>query len=255
MLRVGTMGIGSIFNTNNVEISRRRLVLTRKKLHRPVKLAHLSDWHGKRFPQGSNYISGLLEAENPDLVLITGDLLHAGQQIGRLKKELASIGGRFTCYYVHGNNEHYHGLCDQVERCLVECGIVILTNRSKVFRGLRIVGVDDAIEGRPDTMAAFRLVRPGEPVVLMSHSPVLLSRLRQEERHFDLFICGHTHGGQICLPGGVPLAIDSPGVKRKHGSGWHRVGKGQMLVNRGLGEHFVNLRVFCPPELAIVSLR
>jgi len=249
------MAMTSIFNTNNIQISHRRLAVGGKRLRRPVALAHLSDWHGKRFPQGRDYVYTLLEGERPDLVLITGDSVHGGQRIGLLKDELAAIGKRFTAYYVHGNNEHYHGLCAEVERCLTACGIGVLTNRSVVYRGLRIVGVDDAIEGKPDTQAAWRLAKSGEAVVVMSHSPVLLPRLRQEDRPFDLFLCGHTHGGQICLPGGVPLAIDSPGVKRKHGSGWHKVGKGHMLVNRGLGEHFVNLRVFCPPELAIVRLK
>ncbi len=244
----------SIFNTNHIEITSHRLKLATGAAARGLRLAHLSDWHGKRFPQGRSYIYDLLCEQKADLVLITGDLLHRGQQISAIWDELAAIGRRFRCYFVHGNNEHYHGHCKKVERCLRESGIKVLTNASARFRGLCIVGVDDAIEGKPDTGKAYRRVRRGDTVLVISHAPVLLPRLLAEKRYFDLFLCGHTHGGQICLPGGMPLVIDSPGVPRKFGRGWHQVGPGYMLVNRGLGEHFIRLRLFCPPELAIIDL-
>jgi len=165
------------------------------------------------------------------------------------------IGNGFECYYVHGNNEYFHQRDKEIEDFLSGIAIQLLTNCSCLCgdQSLRIVGVDDARQGLPDTEQAFAEAREGEVVVVISHSPQIYKRIIQEERRFDLLLCGHTHGGQICLPGGMPLMIDSPGVPLRFGRGMHRLGDGYILVNRGLGEHFVNIRVFCPPELAVVN--
>ncbi len=246
--------MGSIWNTTRIEIGRYSLKLKKNRRGRGVKLAHLSDWHGKRFPQGSGYIHSLLAREKPDVVLITGDLLHGRQKLSVVADELKPIGRTFPCYYVHGNNEHYHRRTREVERFLGRAGITLLTNRARRCRGVCFVGIDDIIEGRPDTVTAFKKTKKHETLVVISLSPGLYRRLLEEGRQFDLFLCGHTHGGQLCLPGGSPLSIDSPGVPLRLGRGWHKIGPGWMLVNRGLGEHFINLRLFCPPELAIITL-
>lgn len=243
-----------VFTTYSLRTELYRIKLRKKKSGRGLRIAHLSDWHGKRFPQGQEYVYNEVAKAKPDIVVITGDLLSEKYGADDIRSELKAIGSDYNAFFVHGNNEHFWDQIKDVEAFLDACNIKTLTNRSVFISGVRIVGVDDAYEGFPDVERAFKNVRSSETVIVISHSPVIYRRILDRGKSFDLLLCGHTHGGQICLPGGWPLSLDSPGLPRYLGVGMHSVGRGQMLVNRGLGEHLIKLRMFCRPEVAIIEL-
>jgi len=117
---------------------------------------------------------------------------------------------------------------------------------------LYLAGVDDA-----HFYKAHNLHRAGDDIpvgaisILLSHTP----EIWREAAHagYDLFLCGHTHGGQICLPGGIPVTLDS-GCPRHLGRGYWQVNGMQGYTSPGAGTSVLNVRLNCPPEVTIHTL-
>jgi predicted MPP superfamily phosphohydrolase len=87
--------------------------------------------------------------------------------------------------------------------------------------------------------------------IVLSHFPDHLRRTETLQPH--LFLAGHTHGGQVCLPGRIPI-IKHDKLPRRWCSGIHRVGETWLVVNRGFGAGNPQVRLFCPPEVIEIEL-
>ncbi|SFM62881.1 metallophosphoesterase [Marinobacter zhejiangensis] len=115
-----------------------------------------------------------------------------------------------------------------------------------------VAGVDDA-----HFFKAHNLQKAGDDIpngaisLLLSHTP----EIWREAGHagYDLFLCGHTHGGQICLPGGIPVTLDSS-CPRSLGRGYWRYNGMQGYTSPGCGTSVLNARLNCPPEIVIHTL-
>jgi len=95
-------------------------------------------------------------------------------------------------------------------------------------------------------------MRPRLPSLLLSHTPEPYRRAA--EAGFDVMLCGHTHGGQICLPGGVPITLDAR-IPRRFGRGAWRYGRMAGYTSPGVGTSIVDVRINCPPEITLHRLR
>jgi hypothetical protein len=132
-------------------------------------------------------------------------------------------------------------------------GIRMLLNENHVLeRGnqrIHLAGIDDAHFYQVDNIEKAASGIPQEEFsILISHTPEIYRHAAHAG--FDLLISGHTHGGQICLPGGVPLTLDS-NLPRRFGAGsWDYHG---MLgyTSRGTGSSVVPVRFNCPPEITL----
>jgi predicted MPP superfamily phosphohydrolase len=136
-------------------------------------------------------------------------------------------------------------------------GIRMLMNESVVLRRgdaqIALVGIDDHHFYRLGSIPKAIAGVPAElPAILLSHAPEVY---RQAARAgFDVMLCGHTHGGQICLPGGYPVTVDGD-VPRRMGRGpWRRHGM-QGYTSPGAGTSIVDVRINCPPEITLHRLR
>ena len=87
--------------------------------------------------------------------------------------------------------------------------------------------------------------------IVLSHYPDHL--LRTRHLHPDLFLCGHTHGGQVCLPGGYPI-LRHDSSPRRLCTGIHWIERTWMVVNRGFGFSGMPVRLFCPAEVLDLRL-
>jgi predicted MPP superfamily phosphohydrolase len=137
-------------------------------------------------------------------------------------------------------------------------GLPLLVNESvRIERGgayIVLAGLDDVSEGRPDLTRAVP-ENPDAPVILMVHEPDYANNIVTHERGplVDFIVCGHTHGGQVRVPGLRPLAL--PPLGRLYPEGHYFLGGTQLYVNRGIGTVGVPFRWNCPPEITVATLR
>jgi hypothetical protein len=202
----------------------------------------------------------------PDLILLLGDLVHCARSASRYLSLFAGLGARCGVYACLGNHEHgfvwysrYLGPSPtpsvaEWRSMYAELGVELLVNEARPLerRGSRIwlVGVDDAYSGNDDLRAALAGVDGEEFCLGLTHSPdvmdaPLIARL-------DLVVAGHTHGGQICLPGLGPIWAPCRRFRERAGG---LVGQGPtaLYVTRGVGEA-LPIRYGCPREITLLEL-
>lgn len=230
-----------------------------------VRVLVLGDFHGKRWD--GEWIDEIVRRScelQPDLILLAGDYITwpcrrdciPPEELARRLKPLATAA---PVFYVRGNHDIGRA-SNRLIRLFDKQGFI---NAEKHILPLRFSGERSLIlcgRNRPlRTLSKSRGPRPLTcdfpltPVVTLVHDPrPCMSRAFRA----DLTIAGHTHGGQICLPGGRPLFSywgDTPELLR---SGMKRDFAGQPLyITRGLGYSHVPIRLFCPPEITLLRLR
>ncbi|MEO7985741.1 MAG: metallophosphoesterase [Gemmatimonadales bacterium] len=223
----------------------------------PLRLGYASDFHAgpTTDPEVLRAACAALRTAEPDVVLFGGDFVNFNpNQIEWLAPELASVPAPFGRFAVLGNHDWMADaprIADHLERV----GIQVLTNRnarlSPPFDDVWICGLDDHWCGYPDAGAAFAGA-DGFRVVLM-HAPSGL--LDIGDNRFDLALCGHTHGGQIALPGGRALAVPNGALSRRYSRGCYTLPHGEtLLVSVGVGCVVFPLRLHADPEITICTV-
>jgi len=247
-------------------------VITRRTLVFPdlppalngLRIAHLSDVHAGIHMSGEKMreIVQQTNALGADLILQTGDMIDISQSYipdyVRAFRDLSAPLGVVTCL---GNHDRYTGE-DAVIRGVKEAGQVFVKNGVHVIeRGgaaLALVGIDDPHAWRADDpqvediAAALRVTPPAKDAfrILLAHRPGAFDGAAP--RGIPLTLAGHIHGGQFYLP----VVGWSPGrLITKYVMGHFTQGSSQLYVSRGIGVVGVPLRVFVPPEIALIELR
>lgn len=220
-----------------------------------VRVLVVSDIHAGPFvtPAALERTLGRLVALQPDLILLPGDLLTAEVDEWPLNRNaFAQLRAPLGTFAVMGNHDHYTGDVERVIELTEQAGIRVLHNRSHTLRRgdgrLSLAGVDDLLMGRPDLDAA--LDGAVDPVILISHNPDML--FDASRRGVSLMLSGHTHGGQVRLPR-LPVLVRQSRYRLDEGR--FTVGQTQAIVSRGLGAVGVPLRLGCPPEAMMLTLR
>ncbi len=220
----------------------------------PVRVAHLSDLHYGPWVR-AELVARWVEAtlrEAPDLVVITGDFVDAGLRGGvkGLVQALAALRAPLGVWGVWGNHDRSRfNPPDPLREALASAGVEVLENRGVQLRpDLFLAGVDDLRCGRPDLGAALAGWRGGARV-LLSHNPDLLGGMPQP---VELVLSGHTHGGQVRLPG-IGAVYTGSRYGRRFAAGWVEAPQ-PAFISRGLGVSALPLRWHCPPEIALHNL-
>ncbi len=218
-------------------------------------ILHISDPHVDMNPGAMARIIELLPALAYDICVLTGD--YRGQTYGPFDKTLEGL-ARLRAHLtkpVYGVLGNHDTIC--MIPGLEEMGIRMLLNEVEVIaRGdqrIHLAGIDDAHYFRVDNIEkAASEIPDGEYSVLLSHTPEIYRQAAHAD--FDLLLGGHTHGGQICLPGSIPVTLDSV-LPRHMGAGswtYHRM-TGYTSV--GAGASVVPVRLNCPPEITLHHLQ
>jgi len=239
-----------------------------------VRLVQLSDIHMDEYSEPFFLCQAVdqINRLNPDAVLLTGDFVsdlpRSRHFAGGAAWQCASILKDLHCpqlYAVLGNHDISVG-ARNITAALTANGIAVLRNAyhpierfgERVGGRIWLAGIDDPYRGKPDPEraipASIRHI-PNEPVILMCHAPDYVDELLTipSGQSADLILSGHTHGGQVRMPGIGPLAL--PPMGKKYVQGWFRFGDTQLYVNRGLGTVGVPFRLDCPPEITVLTLR
>ncbi len=250
--------------TNRLELAFERL----PESFEEFKIIQLSDLHGKAFGAGQQRLVRILKKAEPDMIVITGDLID-GKRLGeQAALELVSEAVKIApVYFVTGNHEWWSGIFGTLEARLKEAGAAVLRNEWKEIdvRGQKIclAGVDDpASAGRGPgetgfTESTLQEVAASMPEdsfkILLSHRPEKLPQY--SAGGFDLVFSGHAHGGQFRLPFTGGLFAPDQGFFPEYTSGVHREQSTVMVISRGLGNSIIPQRLFNRPEVVQVTLK
>lgn len=233
-----------------------------RMLAAPIRIAVLADvhaaWPHMTVSRLARIARRILDLE-PSLVLLPGDF-STTETWGAVPiapeialATLEPLARRIPSYAVLGNHDYdYDGA--RVARALTAAGIRVLVNESLPIDldggRLWLVGLDDPVTFRHDLEAAFAGLPEDEPAILLSHSPDVHSFVPANVR---LVIAGHTHGGQVCLPGFGPVVTMSR-LPRRQAHGLHEVGGRHLFVTSGVGTTGLPVRFLRPPEIGLIEL-
>jgi uncharacterized protein len=223
----------------------------------PLKLGYASDFHAgpATDPEVLRAACAQLRAAAPDVLLLGGDFVTvAPAEIDWLARELGNIPAPWGRFAVLGNHD-WGSDPGYVARKLEEAGIEVLTNRNArlqpPFERVWICGIDDHWRGTPDAGVAMRDAH--DVRILLMHSPSGLLDLADER--FDVALCGHTHGGQLALPGGIPIVVPYGRLSRRYSRGRFQLAEDRtLIVSVGLGCVLLPLRLFAQPEVIVCEV-
>ena len=223
----------------------------------PVRALVISDIHAGPFlsPTALKRTFQRLLTLEPDLILLPGDFTTVS--VGEVEEAVAALRclrAPLGVYGVLGNHDYYTEDTNRLCRLLESSGIDLLQNRSVIVERTEarfvLGGVDDLLGGRPDFARALR-ARPADlPTVVLSHNPDVFPEAAR--RGVSLLLAGHTHGGQVRVPG-LPVLVRMSRYRLDEGR--YAVDDSELIVSRGLGVTGLPLRIACPPEALLVTLQ
>ena len=250
------------FHRQNTEVTAAHYTFRSAKVKGALegfRITQISDLHNREFGRDNCRLLALTEAQLPDLLVITGDLMDSYHtDLDRALNSAGRLARIAPCYYVTGNHEQRMSLRRQTEfyRALAAAGVVVLRNEAVTLgmgESFRLLGVD-CNQGRTDALLRLMADRPVDELnILLSHKPHYAQYY--ERAGVDLVLTGHAHGGQWRLPGVGAIYAPGQGLLPKYTAGMYRLGKTVMCVSRGLGNSSFPLRLENKPELVTVTLR
>jgi uncharacterized protein len=205
----------------------------------------------------------MVNSLHPDLIVLTGDFVSvplvgnwkkaasAAEPCARLLRQMTAPHGLWA---VMGNHDDATDR-KHVTRALQSENIQVLANESEAIEQdgahFWLAGVNDVISQTADLSKTLRRVPAGEAVILLAHEPDFADDA--SEFPVDLQLSGHSHGGQVRIPLLPPLYL--PIMARKYVWGTYQVGPLPLYTNAGLGTVGVPMRLNCPPEVTLLTLR
>ena len=218
-------------------------------------ILHISDMHADISQGAMRRLIELLDGLSYDLCVLTGD--YRGKTFGPFEAALEEVARvrlhlKGTVYGVLGNHDTIRmvpGLEDMGIRMLLnECETIVRGNQR-----IHLAGIDDAHYYRVDNIEkAASPIPHHEFSILLSHTPEIYRQAAHAD--FSLLLGGHTHGGQICLPGAIPITLDST-LPRHMGSGPWKYHEMVGYTSVGVGSCVVPVRLNCLPEITLHRLR
>lgn len=223
---------------------------------RSLRIAFASDLHAgpTTHPSALDDAFAALAAARPDVVLLGGDYVFLfADYIDQVADRMRRLSPPLGIYAVMGNHDLWADDA-AIARALERAGARVLVNERVVlpapFAHVALFGADDPWTGTPPTLPLFHA--DDQVRIVLVHAPEAMLQLGDEP--FDVAICGHTHGGHIALPGGVPIVVPGP-LSRRFAHGRHALpNERTLIVSRGVGSTEVSLRLNADPDIVVLEL-
>ena len=235
------------------------------------KILQISDLHNEEFGKNQSKLIKETKDINPDIIVITGDLIDSRKTDINTSMKYVEEAIRFApIYYVNGNHEARVEEYKELEDRLTEAGVIILSDHSELIEkgesSINLLGINDPsfnpVDYIDDNDGSYAISEKlgslvtdnsKEFKILLAHRPENIDIYANH--NIDLVFSGHAHGGQIRLPFIGGLIAPNQGVLPKYTSGIYLEKNTSMVVSRGLGNSIFPIRIFNKPELVVVTLR
>lgn len=239
-------------STNSLPIERFDLTLPNWDVD-GFRVGMLSDLHmvSDRTFRHAYLAATMLIREKPDVILLPGDFVESSDpvKLGYIDQFLRRI-TEWGCpaYATMGNHDYATAQPRRVIERFEQSKVRLLRNEVAELSGISIAGIDDGMANRqrPDILRSGTF---SKSLLVMMHEPDYVADMPDS---VSLQVSGHSHGGQICLPGGIP--IHTPYGARNFVDGYYSNANVPLFVSRGIGTTGVPYRMFCPPQIAILTL-
>jgi predicted MPP superfamily phosphohydrolase len=231
-----------------------------------LRLVHMTDLHlTRKWTAAHDEIITWINREAVDAILFTGDFVDSKHDpypaFPNVQRMMSALRSRLGTFAIIGNHDN-----DHLTARLPAWNVHYIGGRRVRFAAgpdpsdssaaIELIGFPGAERHEADRDFLMPLVSqpkvPGTVRIVMSHYPDLIHSARPLRP--DIYLCGHSHGGQICLPGGHAI-VTHDSLPRHMATGVHRVGDTWFVANRGIGFATWSVRVFCPGEIIELKLR
>lgn len=224
------------------------------------KILQISDLHNKEFGKDQKRLIDIVDKENPDVVVITGDIIDSNHTdidvtLGFIDRAVKIA----PVYYVTGNHEYrldsdeLNKLMDGMEKD----GVILLDNEvAEITRGnesFYLIGLDDNNLSDNTLENIVTELKADKLQVLLAHEPQCMESYSGS--NVDLVFAGHAHGGQFRLPYIGGIVAPNQGFFPKYTAGTYIENHTTMIVSRGLGNSIMPIRIFNRPEVVVVKLK
>lgn len=229
-------------------------------------IAHISDLHNAEYGKNNEKLIDILEAESPNIIAITGDLIDSNHTNLEVALSFAQQAVKIApCYFVTGNHEAWIGSqYEELKTSLQNTGITVLQDEAiELNYGdvcIQLIGLNDPDFSERDRLLLESILEAKLSQVNISDGFTILLSHRPEyfnvyqNKNIDLVLSGHAHGGQFRLPFGGGVIAPGQGLFPKYDAGAYTENGTTMIVSRGIGNSIIPVRINNPPEIVIIEL-
>ncbi len=216
------------------------------------KVLQLSDLHLNNITYTLHRISAKINKENPDIILLTGDIIDKKDNIDLLEDFLKTL-PKTKKIAILGNWEYWGHVDIQKLKAIYKrynCELLInnTVQFSKKNKTLSISGVDDLLGGKPDIDKVMENYISSDYPIVLNNCPEYYDKIVKYKNQIDLVLSGHTHGGQINFFGYIPFIPEGSG---KYVKGWYHKNNLPLYVSKGVGSSILPIRFGARSEISV----
>lgn len=267
--------ISYIISLIKIDVSKYEMVSNKiPKKFDGFKILQLSDLHNRRFNKNNKKLINKIEEQNPDIIVVTGDMVSSNtSNFDLFFSFMEELGDKYPVYYIFGNHEQRLPSEKQlvIVNELKRYGVKVINNTKELINKgedhIWIYGLEQALVyynnyfknknvysyEEKDIRKTFPKINKEEFNILLAHNPLYFEAY--EKWGADLIFSGHVHGGIVRIPFVGGLLSPERKLFPKYSSGEYEINTSKMIVSRGIGDSTINLRVFNNPEICVIKLK
>lgn len=275
LILLAILAVRVVFEVTHPEIRRYSFKTEKLSANEKVRITYLADLHSRKYGKNNIRLIRMLSKTKPDFIVLGGDMITASRIIHRDEVTMNILGAMTNIapvFYAPGNHEkrlsENEKQTERYEDFMFELECMDVTwladQKAVLTEDIKITGLDidqryyKKFGQKPQMSPEYVKSKTGTPDlskynILIAHNPAFFDTYIR--LGYDLVLCGHYHGGMVNLPWVGPLISPDFQFRPQHSGGAYRKSGTIVVVTRGVGSHFINIRLFNRPEVVVIDIR